>query len=776
MCSMLESRQLRFALLALPDSSLRFVRFGVFEVDLLSGELRKSGMKLKLGGQPFQILAILLEQPGEVVTREEFQKRLWPDTFVDVDHNLNTAINKIREALGDSSESPRFVETVPRRGYRFIAPSTVNGNAAVKGVPPVAENSLIRPEAAARTRILRTLALVAVLGLLGAAGLGIYRWREAPSSPPQRTLTRITFDDGLQIGATWSPDGRYIAYTSNRGGKSDIWVQQVSGGDPVQITKGTGENWQPEWSPDGKYIAYRSEEGEGGLYIVPALGGAALGRRISSFGYFPRWSPESSRILFHTSAFAEGNRIYVANLDGSPPREVLTEVLAHQLVISAAWHPDGKRISVWVWDYSDAPAPNFWTAPIEGGTIVKSEFPKELLKQIQEVAVGPGIAEWRVDFKFCWAPSGRAIYFERTFRGARNNWRMNVDPLTLQPTTVERLTTSPGLDAELSISADGSKLAFTGESQQIRAWAFPFDATYGRVTGPGQPVTSPGAEAWMMDLSRDGKKLSIAGNRGGRWEAWGMSISNGQDEPAAANDSNYNRDLPLWSPDGSRLAYIRTNRSTHEVQIVERSSESRNEDTLAAWNSPAGGVYDWSPDGRALLMSRLNEGTGRTEIWLLPVSARPHAETAARRITFDPKYNLYQPHFSPDGRWIVFEAVTNSPPVAESALYVVPAAGGTWTRITNGKQWDDKPRWSPDGKMIYFLSGRRGFFNLWGVRFDPVKGGRQGEPFPVTSFESRTMMIPKHIPSVEISFTKDRLVVPLAQVSGSIWVLDNVDR
>jgi TolB-like protein/DNA-binding winged helix-turn-helix (wHTH) protein/Flp pilus assembly protein TadD len=96
------------------------VRFATFEVDLRSGELRKGGVKLKLGGQPFQVLAILLEHAGAVVTRDELQKRLWPDTFVDVDHNLNTAINKIREVLGDSAENPRFVETLPRRGYRFV--------------------------------------------------------------------------------------------------------------------------------------------------------------------------------------------------------------------------------------------------------------------------------------------------------------------------------------------------------------------------------------------------------------------------------------------------------------------------------------------------------------------------------------------------------------------------------------------------------------------------------------------------------------------------------
>src|SRR5580698_9066350 len=102
------------------ERQLRLLRFENFEVDLRTGELRKAGVKLKFGGQPFQVLSILLEHPGEVVTRDELQKRLWPDTFVDVDHNLNTAINKIREVLGDSAESPRFVETLPRRGYRFI--------------------------------------------------------------------------------------------------------------------------------------------------------------------------------------------------------------------------------------------------------------------------------------------------------------------------------------------------------------------------------------------------------------------------------------------------------------------------------------------------------------------------------------------------------------------------------------------------------------------------------------------------------------------------------
>jgi DNA-binding winged helix-turn-helix (wHTH) protein len=269
------------------NQTARIVRFGTFEVDLRSEELRKGDAKLKLSRPPFQILAMLLEQPGEIVTREELQKRLWPDTFVDVDHSLNTAINKIREVLGDTAENPRFVETLPRRGYRFIAPVIRAGNDAEKTEGPARRRWLVLGPA--------LLLLLAVLA--GAKGWGLYV-HAVRARAVQRALTRITFDDGLQFGSTWSPDGRFLAYSSDRGGKFDVWVQQVSAGNPVQITKGPGHHWQPDWSPDGKYLAYRSEEGEGGIYIVPAIGGAGLERKVASFGYYPRWSPDSSRILF----------------------------------------------------------------------------------------------------------------------------------------------------------------------------------------------------------------------------------------------------------------------------------------------------------------------------------------------------------------------------------------------------------------------------------------------------------------------------------------------
>jgi len=247
----------------------------------------------------------------------------------------------------------------------------------------------------------------------------------------------------------------------------------------------------------------------------------------------------------------------------------------------------------------------------------------------------------------------------------------------------------------------------------------------------------------------------------------------GRDAPIIVDD--YVRFYPQWSPDGMQLAYTRAN--THENQLMVWSSRSRSEEPLTTWGKGNHGraIWDWSPDARSLLISQASTNS-RYEIWLLPMTSAPHAETAAQKIASDPRYDLYQAHFSPNGRWIVFSAVANSPHEADSALYVVPTTGGSWTRITQGQPWDDKPRWSPDGKTIYFVSSMGGFFNVWGIHFDSALGKPVGEPFRVSTFESPSMMVPWVISPVALSVTEDKLVLTLQELSGGIWVLDNADR
>ena len=753
-----------------------------------------------------ELLILLASREGQLVTRAEIAQRLWSsEVFVDTEHGINTAIRKLRYLLRDDPDDARFIQTVTGMGYRFIAPVTkvetpeMDETADSRGIArglregladtAMTENShaitgpsvepFPAPHAASpveepRPRTKRVRAILATCSLcvlfVAVAWFGYTQWSaNRPTTPLQRSLTRLTFDPGLQIDATWSPDGRYIAYASDRGGKFAIWIQQISGGDPVQVTHGSAHNWQPDWSPDGKYIAYRSEEGDGGIYVVPALGGVGLQRKIAPFGYYPRWSPDGSQILFRTTVYLGLNRFYVVGLDGGEPREVLTQFAIEngQSAMSAAWYPDGKRVTVWVWNPSWSP--NFWTVPLDGGTAIHSEFTPAVAKQLEEVALH-GFVEWTPDYTFFWSPSGRDLYCELTFRGAMNAWRMRVDPKTLRVTGLERLTTGAEGDGGVALSRDGHRLAFTAESQHIGAWLFPFDAGRGKLKGDGQLVSPGGMQTWRFSLSKDGEKLAFAGSRSGRNELWVRSLLDTTGAPLIADDRS--RDTPQWSPDGKHLIYQRSGNETgHLILWSVDSPDEQIVSDLALIN----GGFSWSLDGQQVMVSQVNQSTHRAEIWLLHVPGGLASETQNQRMIFDPQYDLYHPSFSPDGRWIVFQAVRDLPAKLESTLWVARRTGGPWVKLTDGKHWDGTPRWSPDGRVIYFVSGRSGFFNVWAIRFDPFRGTVVGEPFAVTKFDSPARMIPQHAPSADISIAQDKLVVTVEQISGSIWILDNVD-
>ena len=390
---------------------------------------------------------------------------------------------------------------------------------------------------------------------------------------------------------------------------------------------------------------------------------------------------------------------------------------------------------------------------------------------------------------FVWAPSGRALYFEGasfetsfpgTERGVRNLWKVTVDPDTLRWIAgPERLTISPGQQTDLALSRDGKRLAVAAREESTRIWSFPFDAATGRVVGQGQPVTAAGKDAAYPDLTPDGRKLVFVASRAGREELWEKSLVDGGKTLLAAE---YEFNFPRWSRDGKRLACRLRRLDDPESRIILMPAGGGREEPLT---SPAflGGPhslaetpFDWSANGKWILGSsrRPNPRVG-TLIWLLPLSGAPHAEGEGRVVTSDPDYNLWQARFSPDERWICFNAV-NATRVVTSTIYVVGASGGDWIRITDEKYWADKPRWSPDGKTIYFLSSRGGFLNVWGKRFNSIRGEPGKDPFQVTRFGSPGRMVTDRIVGADIALSADRLVLPMKEVSGNIWMLDNVDQ
>src|SRR4051812_18491852 len=240
------------------NSPTHTARFGVFEADLGKRELRNEGRVIPLQQQPFSVLAVLLERAGDVVSREELQKSVWPaDTFVDFDFGLNTAIKKIRAALGDSAGSPRFVETLPRKGYRFIAAVAWEPSAATENrnpespSPPGAGPEPSRPSAAVLTKPRLLVWILGAVAILASAIAFRAGWSGGPEAA--YVPTPLTSYEGVEHQPSFSPDASQIAFVwdGGKGQNFDIYTRRLDGGNPVRLTRGIGFNMDPRWSPDG---------------------------------------------------------------------------------------------------------------------------------------------------------------------------------------------------------------------------------------------------------------------------------------------------------------------------------------------------------------------------------------------------------------------------------------------------------------------------------------------------------------------------------------------
>jgi serine/threonine protein kinase len=617
----------------------------------------------------------------------------------------------------------------------------------------------------------RPTGLVAAAIALGIAGLGLAAYFAWPRSEPAtsntpRTLSRVTFEDGLQSQPTWSPDGRFIAFTSDQAGNFDIWVQPIAGGRAVQVTTDPATDWQPSWSADGNTLAFRSEREGGGIYVVPALGGRE--QRLTTFGYWPLWSPTKPELLFVVrpplqNASLVVPPIYIVGLDGAPPKQILADVMAEfRQVGRIVWHPDGQRISFPGIQVLGPREMGFWTLPVSGGVPIRSSMADTVERNLKNALLFLG--------GFQWVPAGDALVVRGTSKGIANLWKIGVDAKTLAWVSgPERLTTGLGNDGGVAPSPDSDKIAFVTTAETGRLWTLPFDAAAQRVNGEGEPVTRPALSVLGFDLSADGRWLIFAARRAGKdgVELWSRSLDTNEETMLGEAPQYF---APRLSRDGSLVAYRITRQFNPIVRTLSWMPRTGGEEH----RMPQGidNAWDWSADATRILHNCPPPQAFPT-LCSSPRNATTTAET--RTLVADAAYHFWQGRFSPDGRWVIFNAQSQKI-AGVSILGVVPSSGGKWIPLTDAKLWVDKARWSPDGRTIYFLSNRNSaFFDIWGLRFDPESGRSVGEEFRVTRYDSPGRTVDAAGAS-ELGVSATRLVVPIVESKGSIWVLDKIAR
>jgi Tol biopolymer transport system component/DNA-binding winged helix-turn-helix (wHTH) protein len=679
------------------------VRFGDFELDLQSGEIRRNGSRMLLPEQPFRILALLVRRPGELVTRDELRYELWPaDTFVDFEHSLNAAIKRLREALGDSATKPVYIETIPRRGYRFVAP--VLQPAAI-ATPPV--NVAVQPRSRALVSLLPRIAAVGTAALI----VGVAA-RMLTAIAPARSAwlpTKLTFTSGVNIDPALSPDGTLVAYASDRAGvRSNIWLQSAGGGDAIRLTADDADDEEPSFAPDGRQLVFSRRDT--GVLMIGALGGSTRVIAQEAWARTPRISPNGRMLAYWTgfpaSAVAGGiagapGSLRIVSIDGGVSRTVPVRLASARYPV---WSPDSTHLLFLGDEDTDVKRFDWYVTDLAGSTLVKTGA----VGRIRQPGLqsGPPIPSG-------WTGAHGTVIFASNESTTSSVWRVDISPATGAVTSEpERLTFGTATERSPSAATSG-RITVASVHESVAIYRVPLDDVTGVASGPLERVTEPGVNARLRAVSADGRWLAFVSARTTRDEVWERDLHTGAEHQLTFSGS----DGATLSPDGSRAIVERDANGQRCLDVLSPFSNARG-DLCRDCDAP----QDWSPDGRRVLV----EAGRPTRLVVIELLTRARTALAAHST-----WNLDMARFSPDGRWIAFHTTTSP---NSRHVYVVPAGGTSvpqseWVPVVSDHGCH--PSWSADGTRVYHFSFRDGAFCPWVQRVDPATKRPLGAPSPV---------------------------------------------
>ena len=603
---------------------------------------------------------------------------------------------------------------------------------------------------------------VATLLCVLAASAGITWWlTRSPAAAPVPTLTRLTWDRGLTTDPALSPDGRFLAFASDRGGEGnlDIYVQQVGGGAPLRLTRDPADEREPAFSPDGTVIAFRSEKDGGGIYIVPVLGGPA--RSVAPGGRRPQFSPDGAWIAYWVGgelvgasfSIRDSARMYVVAAVGGVPRQVQSGFVTAAYPV---WSPDSRHLLFLGNRSNDVPAQqsvDWWVTPLDQGPAVKTGVLEAT--RTAQLSGALQVYSWAL-VEPAWEPGGRSLIFSASHGDSTNLWRIGLSADTFKVTgPPQRMTSGPTLEARPSLASGpgGSiRVAFASLSQNLSIWSLPIEPNQGKVVGELKRVTEDTADDFQPALSPDGARMVFVSTRSGHQEVWIRDMRTGDESALTATRSM--KYAPRFSPDGSKVGFALAGEwDTYVISSTGGTPEMVCEG--------CGQLTGWSSDGKRVLCNALD---GR--VTLLDLDSRRRTVLLARA-----GHWLCCGRFSPDDRWVTF--------LDGSAFrtYVVPFRGeepigeSAWIDMIDG----DGKSWSPDGILFYSLSSRDGYRCIWAQRVDPATKRPVGAPFAVFHSHNARLSLSNQT-EMSLGMGRDQIVFNMGERTGNIWMAEWKER
>ena len=698
--------------------------FGDIHVDLSQMRVRRAGADVALEPKSFDVLCFLIEHRDRLVTKEELLDPVWRDTFV-TPNVLTRAVAQLRKALGDEAREAHIIETVAKRGYRFIATVVVSGEADQPKATVVAMPPRVAAAQPARAR------WTWVAALLAAIAVGAVVWLALVSRPSVGPLAfeparRLTTRAGYEAQPALSPDGRSIAYVSDVSGSLEIYVNGlVAGSRSIAITSDGRQNIQPAWSPDGQWIAYHAQV-PGGVWIVPSTGGQP--RQIVETGSEPSWASDSERLAFtaDSGGMAGQSTIWTVRRDGSDAKAFtkLGEPRGGQRWPS--WSPDGKSIVFAV--FTTGWINEVWIKSTVDGRLTK-------------VATAGKASDPHVTSR------GDGIYWAAIDEAGRSAiWRIALDASTGTPDgpAMQVLPVDAGLVTSLSMARDGT-LAYAVEIADDNLWSMGLGADASVTSVPAR-LTNDAVRAGHPDYSTDGRVVFdqvVVGQPAATW----VVDEDGQHRELVSDANVWD---PVWAHDATRVLAVATADMASRFLWVDL--KSRRQTFVPFPSSEVKEIHNavLSPISDDIAYHTVDE-SGLMNVWIRSLSGGP-----ARQITHDREAISY-PAWSPDGQRLAVEIKRGD----KTQIGVVSRDGGAVEALVTerGQNW---PRsWSPDGQWIAFAGERNAIWNIYAV------STRTREVHALTHFTSPSGWVryPTWSPR------GGRLVFERQVQTGSLWVL-----